>query len=338
VTEIMVNGPQTIYVEREGKLIKTEASFRNDEHLLSIIRRIAEPLGRNVDESTPMFDARLPDGSRVNAVIPPISVTGPTLTLRKFLRQPLTVEKMIEFGTVSEEIVTFLRACVLGRLNIAVAGGTGSGKTTFLRRVIDMIPQGERIVLIQNADEMLLDRKRLVKLESRPANVEGKGEVTIRDLVINSRSMRPDRVVVGEVRSNEALDVIQLMNTGHDGSMFSIHATSPRDVLSRLETLVLMANPSLPILSIRQQMGSAINLIVCLERMRDGSRKVVNVTEVMGMKGDVIVMQDIFAFEQTGFVQGRVSGRQRAAGVVPQFFNRFRELGIDLPIELFAPR
>jgi len=336
VDEIMVNGPKAIYVEREGRLVKTDTSFRNDEHLLSIIRRIVEPTGLRVDEAKPMIDARLSDGTRVNAVIPPIAVTGPALTLRRFSREPITVEQMIEWGVVSEDAITFLRACVLGRINLVVAGSTGSGKTTFLRRVIDMIPQEERIVLIQAIDEMMIERKRLVKLEGRPADIEGKWEITTRDLVINSANMRPDRIVVGEVRGDEALDVLQLMNRGHEGSMFSIHATNPRDVLERLERLVLTANPSLPVLSIRQQMASAIDLIVFLERVSDGSRKVVSVTEVQGLEGNTIVMQDIFLFEQTGFVHGRVIGRLRATGLMPQFFTRLTGQGIDLSAELFA--
>ena len=336
VDEIMVNGPKAIYVEREGRLVKTAASFRNDEHLLSIIRRIVEPTGLHLDEATPMIDARLSDGSRVNAVIPPIAVTGPALTLRRFSREPITVEQMIEWGVVSEDAITFLRACVVGRINLVVAGSTGSGKTTFLRRVIDMIPQEERIVLIQAIDEMMIERKRLVKLEGRPADIEGKWEITTRDLVNNSRNMRPDRIIVGEVQGDEALDVLQLMNRGHEGSMFSIHAANPRDVLERLERFVLTANPSLPVLSIRQQMASAVDLIVFLERVRDGSRKVVGVTEVQGLEGNTIVMQDIFLFEQTGLIHGRVIGRLRATGLIPRFFSRFAERGIDLPVELFA--
>jgi pilus assembly protein CpaF len=339
VFEIMVNGFEHIYLERSGRLVRVPTPFRDNDHVLEVMRAIVEPCGRRIDESSPMVDARLPSGARVNAVIPPIAVTGPALTIRKFGTTLITLEDMIRFGALSQEIVTFLRACVRGRLNIAVTGGTGSGKTAMLAGLMEMIPDGERIVFVQNADEMPgLSRKRLVKLESRPPNLEGKGEITIRDLVINSMNMRPDRIVIGEVRGFEALDVFRALNTGHDGSMFTAHATTPRDVLARLETLVLMANPSLPVLNIRQQMAAAIHLIVCLERLRDGSRKVVNVTEVLGIEGNVIVMQDIFALKELGAVEGEPQYGHTATGTVPKFYSRFRELGIDLPIDLFAPK
>jgi pilus assembly protein CpaF len=338
VLEIMVNGYDSVYVERSGRLEKVPTPFRDDEHVLEVINAIVTPLGRRVDESTPMVDARLSDGSRVNAVIPPISLTGPTLTIRNFLAEKVTIEDIIRFESMSEDMIAFLQACVRGRLNIVVAGGTGSGKTTVLNRIVEMIPDNERIILVQNADEMQISKKRLVKLESRPPNIEGKGEVTIRDLVINSLRMRPDRIIVGEVRWAEAIDVLQAMNTGHDGTMFSIHASSPRDALTRLETMVLMANPSLPLLKIRQQIASAVDLITYQERLHDGSRKMLHVTEVLGLEGDALALQDIFEYRQIGFKEGRVTGHHTATGVVPKFFNRFREWGIELPISLFTPK
>ncbi|MBN1936923.1 MAG: CpaF family protein [Anaerolineae bacterium] len=338
IIEIMVNGPHAVFIEREGQLVKTDVTFKSDEQLLSVIQRMVEPLGCRVDEATPMVDARLADGIRINAIIPPVAVTGPALTIRKFVRTPLTLEKMLEYGVLSEDMAAFLRTCVAGRLNIVLAGGAGSGKTTFLSRVVDMIPEGERIVLIQDADEIQTDRKRVVKLESRPPNIAGKGGITLRDLIANSRNMRPDRVIVGEVRSEEAQEILDMMNTGHDGSILTLHAANARDVLGRLEMMMLLANPSLPVRAIREQIASALSLIVCMERVRDGTRKVMNMTEVLGMEGDVIVLQELFAFRETGLSEGRVQGYHTATGIIPRFFSRFREMSIDLPVELFAPR
>ena len=315
VTEIMVNGPKQVWVERNGKLEKTVIEFDDDDHVMRIIDRIVSPLGRRIDESSPMVDARLPDGSRINAVIPPISLVGPCLTIRKFSRDPLTVDDLIRFGTMTPEIAQFLKACVNARLNIVVSGGTGSGKTTLLNVLSSFIPSDERIVTIENAAELQLRQEHVVTLESRPPNIEGKGEVTIRDLVINALRMRPDRIVVGECRGGEALDMLQAMNTGHDGSMTTVHSNSPRDTLHRLETMVLMAGMDLPVRAIREQIASALDLIIHMARLKDGSRKIVAITEVQGMEGDVIVLQDIFVFEQTGFENGKVLGRIRPTGV-----------------------
>jgi pilus assembly protein CpaF len=337
VLEIMVNGYNNVYLERSGKLVQVPTPFRDDEHVLEIVNAIAASFGLRVDESAPMMDARMFDGSRVNAVIPPISLTGPTLTIRKIRADRPSVDDWIRYGSVSQEMITFLEACIRGRLNVVVAGGVGSGKTTVLHRMVEMIPDEARIILVQNADEMQIAKKRLVKLETRPPNLEGRGEVTVRDLVINSMHMRPDRIIVSEVRADEAIDVLQAMNTGYDGTMFSLRANSPRDALLRLETLVLMANPSLPLLKIRQQMTSAIDLITYQERLQDGSRKIVKVTEVMGLEGDEVVLQDLFEFRQTGLKEGRVTGYHTVTGIIPKFFNRFRELGIELPIDLFTP-
>jgi len=336
ITEIMVNGPKNIYIERKGLLEKVNASFESDEHLMRIIDRIVAPLGRRIDESSPYVDARLPDGSRVNAIIPPLSLIGPVLTIRKFARTPLTVENLIEFGTITPEAIEFLKACVIARLNIVVSGGTGSGKTTFLNILSGFIPNNERIITIENAAELQLRQEHVVTLESRPPNIEGKGEVTIRDLVINSLRMRPDRIVVGECRGGEALDMLQAMNTGHDGSLTTAHSNSPRDTLARLETMCLMAGMDLPLRAIREQVASAIDLIVHQERMKDGSRKVVNITEVQGMEGDVIVMSDIFVFEQTGIEGGRVIGRLRPTGIRPKFIERIEAANIHLPPSIFG--
>jgi len=311
ITEIMVNGPDRIYIERKGKIEKVNAAFESDEHLMRIIDRIVAPLGRRIDESSPYVDARLPDGSRVNAIIPPLSLVGPVLTIRKFARIPLTIENMIDFGTITPEAMEFLKACVIARLNIIVSGGTGSGKTTFLNILSGFIPDDERIITVENAAELQLRQEHVITLESRPPNIEGKGEVSIRDLVINCLRMRPDRIVVGECRGGEALDMLQAMNTGHDGSLTTAHSNSPRDTLARLETMCLMAGMDLPLRAIREQVASAVDLIVHQERMKDGSRKVVNITEVQGMEGDVIVMSDLFAFEQTGIESGKVIGRLR---------------------------
>jgi pilus assembly protein CpaF len=303
---------------------------------MRIIDRIVAPLGRRIDESSPYVDARLPDGSRVNAIIPPLSLIGPVLTIRKFAKTPLTVENMIDFGTITPEAIEFLKACVIARLNIVVSGGTGSGKTTFLNILSGFIPNRERIITIENAAELQLRQEHVVTLESRPPNIEGKGEVSIRDLVINSLRMRPDRIIVGECRGGEALDMLQAMNTGHDGSLTTIHSNSPRDTLARLETMTLMAGMDLPLKAIREQVASAINLIIHQERMKDGSRKVVNIAEVQGMEGDVIVMSDIFVFEQTGIEAGKVIGRLRPTGLRPKFIERIEAANIQLPPNIFG--
>ena len=336
VTEIMVNGPKQVWVERNGKLEKTTIQFDDDDHVMRIIDRIVSPLGRRIDESSPMVDARLPDGSRINAVIPPISLVGPCLTIRKFSRDPLTVDDLIRFGTMTPEIAQFLEACVQARLNIVVSGGTGSGKTTLLNVLSSFIPGDERIVTIENAAELQLRQEHVVTLESCPPNIEGKGEVTIRDLVINALRMRPDRIVVGECRGGEALDMLQAMNTGHDGSMTTVHSNSPRDTLHRLETMVLMAGMDLPVRAIREQIASALVLIVHMARLKDGSRKIVAITEVQGMEGDVIVLQDIFVFEQTGYENGKVLGRIKPTGVRPKFVEKFEVANIYLPPQIFG--
>ncbi len=337
ITEIMVNGPKQIYVERSGKLYKTPVTFEDDEHVMRIIERIVAPLGRRVDEASPYVDARLPDGSRVNIVIPPIALNGPVITIRKFYKTPLTIEDLIRFGSVTPEVVQFLEACVKARLNIIVAGGTGSGKTTLLNILSSFIPDDERIVTIENAAELQLRQEHVVRLESRPPNIEGEGEVSIRDLVINSLRMRPDRIIVGEVRGGEALDMLQAMNTGHEGSMTTLHANSPRDVLARLETMVLMAGMELPTRAIREQIASAVDLIVFQSRMRDGSRKLVAVAEIAGMEGDVISMTDLFVFEHGGYREGKVHGRLRPTGLRPKFMDKIRAAGIYLPPRIFAP-
>ncbi len=336
ITEIMVNGPKMVFVERKGKLERVNVTFESDEHVMRIIERIVAPLGRRIDESSPMVDARLKDGSRVNAVIPPISLVGPVLTIRKFFKHPLTVEDLIRYGSVTPEAMEFLKACVVAALNIVVSGGTGTGKTTFLNILSGFIPHDERIITIENAAELQLRQEHVVTLESRPPNIEGKGEISIRDLVINSLRMRPDRIVVGECRGGEALDMLQAMNTGHDGSMTTLHANNTREALSRLETMVLMAGMELPHRAIREQIASAIDLIVQLERMRDGSRRVVAITEVQGMEGDVVVTSDIFKFEQVGFENGKVIGRLRPTGIRPKFMERIEHVGIHLPPSVFG--
>jgi pilus assembly protein CpaF len=303
---------------------------------MRIIDRIVSPLGRRIDESSPYVDARLPDGSRVNAIIPPLALNGPTLTIRKFSKTPLTIDDLIRFGSVTAEAIEFLKACVIARLNIIVSGGTGSGKTTFLNILSGFIPDDERIITVENAAELQLRQEHVVTLESRPPNIEGKGEVTIRDLVINCLRMRPDRIVVGECRGGEALDMLQAMNTGHDGSLTTAHANSPRDTLSRLETMVLMAGMDLPVRAIREQIASAVDVIIQQQRMQDGSRKIVNVTEVQGMEGDVIVMSDIFAFEQQGMEAGRVIGRLKPTGIRPKFVERIEAANIHLPAGIFG--
>jgi pilus assembly protein CpaF len=336
ITEIMVNGPKQVYIEQNGKIQRVNTIFEDDEHVMRIIDRIVAPLGRRIDEGSPMVDARLPDGSRVNAVIPPISINGPTLTIRLFAKIPLTIDNLIEFGSITREAVEFLRACIVSRLNVVVSGGTGSGKTTLLNILSNFIPDDERIVTIENAAELQLRQEHVVTLESRPQNVEGRGEVTIRDLVINSLRMRPDRIVVGEVRGGEALDMLQAMNTGHDGSLTTAHANSPRDMLARLETMVLMAGMDLPHRAIREQMAAAIDVVVHTERLRDGSRKVVTISEIQGMEGDVITMSEIFRFEQTSIEDGKVIGRLRPTGLRPKFMHKIQSAGIMLPPSIFG--
>ncbi len=336
VSEVMVNGPKQIYVERNGRLELTNVQFQDDNHVLRIIERIVSPLGRRIDESSPYVDARLPNGSRVNAVIPPICLNGPTITIRKFSKDPFTADDLIRFGTVTPEMVTFLKACVQARLNVVVSGGTGSGKTTTLNVLSDFIPPDERILTVENAAELQLRQEHVVIMESRPPNIEGKGEITIRDLVVNALRMRPDRIVVGECRAGEALDMLQAMNTGHDGSMTTLHANTPRDAISRLETMVLMAGADLPVKAIREQIASAVQLIVQQERMKDGSRRIVNITEVQGMEGDVIVMQDVFMFEQTGIENGKIVGRLKPTGIRPKFVERFEVSNIYLPPNIFG--
>jgi pilus assembly protein CpaF len=336
ITEIMVNGPKNIYVERKGKIHRVPVTFESNDHVMRIIDRIVAPLGRRIDESSPYVDARLPDGSRVNAVIPPISLVGPTLTIRKFSKNPITVEQLIQFGTVTPEAIQFLKASVESRINIVISGGTGSGKTTLLNILSSFIPSDERILTIENAAELQLRQEHVVTLESRPANIEGRGEITIRQLVVNALRMRPDRIVVGEIRDEAALDMLQAMNTGHDGSMTTAHSNSPRDTLSRLETMTLMAGMDLPVRAIREQITSAVDLVVHQERLRDGSRKVVYITEVSGMEGDVITTTDIFMFEQTGVENGKVIGRLRPTGLRPKFMEKIEAAGVHLPPSIFG--
>ena len=336
VTEIMVNGAKQVYVEREGRITKTDITFRNDAHVLHTIDKIITPLGRRIDESSPMVDARLPDGSRVNAIIHPLAVKGPTLTIRKFATDPYTQDDLIAFGTMTREITRFIKACVRSRINIIVSGGTGSGKTTVLNVLSAFIPTTERIVTIEDAAELQLKQEHVVTLESRPPNIEGKGRVNIRDLVINSLRMRPDRIVVGEVRGGEALDMLQAMNTGHDGSITTLHANSPRDALARLETMVLMAGVDLPLRAIREQVSSAIDLVVHTTRFSDGTRKVTNVSEVVGMEGDTITLQDIFVFKHTGFSEkGMIIGKHRATGIIPTFLDQLQAFGEKISKDMF---
>ncbi len=336
VSEIMVNGPDKVYLERKGKLILSNETFKDDHHIMRVIEKIVAPLGRRIDESSPMVDARLPNGSRVNIIIPPLALNGPTITIRKFSEKPFTVKDLINFGTVTPEVAMLLKACVEARLNIVVSGGTGSGKTTTLNVISSFIPEDERIVTIEDAAELQLGQEHVIKLETRPPNIEGKGAITIRDLVRNSLRMRPDRIVVGEVRSGEALDMLQAMNTGHDGSLTTGHANSPRDMISRLETMVLMAGMDLPIKAIREQISSAVDLIVQQSRLKDGSRRITYVTEVTGMEGDVITMQDIFLFKQHGRDEkGKILGFISPTGIKPKFVEKLEEAGITLPNDLF---
>jgi pilus assembly protein CpaF len=332
----MVNGPKNIYIERNGKIHRVPMSFESDEHVLRIIDRIVAPLGRRIDEASPYVDARLPDGSRVNAVIPPICLVGPTITIRKFAKQPFTIEQLIKLGSITPESLQFLKSCVEARLNIVISGGTGSGKTTLLNVLSQFIPGDERIITIENAAELQLRQEHVVTLESRPPNIEGRGEITIRQLVINSLRMRPDRIIVGEIRDEAALDMLQAMNTGHDGSMTTAHSNSPRDTLARIETMTLMAGMDLPMRAIREQIASALDIVVHQERMRDGSRRVVNITEVSGMEGDVITMTDVFAFEQTAIEDGKVIGHLRPTGLRPRAINKIEASGIHLPPSIFG--
>jgi pilus assembly protein CpaF len=336
ITEIMVNGPKNVYIERKGRLHRVPVTFESNDHVMRVIDRIVAPLGRRIDESSPYVDARLPDGSRVNAVIPPISLVGPTLTIRKFSRNPITVDQLVQFGSITNEGIQFLKACVEARLNVLISGGTGSGKTTLLNVMSSFIPDDERIITIENAAELQLRQEHVVTLESRPPNIEGRGEITIRDLVINSLRMRPERIIVGECRGGETLDMLQAMNTGHDGSMTTAHANTPRDALSRIETMCLMAGMDLPVRAIREQTASAIDVICQQERMRDGTRKVTNITEVSGMEGDIITMTDLFVFEQTGVEGGKVMGRLRPTGLRPKFIDKIEAAGISLPPSIFG--
>ena len=338
VTEIMVNGPRQIYVERRGKLQLTDLEFLDDSSVMAIIERIVSPIGRRIDESQPYVDARLADGSRVNAIIPPLSLTGPTLTIRKFAKRTLTVDDFIRFGTWTRNAAEFMKACVIMRKNIIVAGGTGSGKTTLLNLLSGFIPHDERIVTVEDAAELKLIQPHVVRLEARPPNIEGRGAVTIRDLVKNCLRMRPDRIIVGECRGGEALDMLQAMNTGHDGSLTTVHANSPRDVISRLETMVLMSGMELPSRAIREQIASAVDIIIHESRLSDGSRKVVAISEVTGLEGQNVVMQDIFTFHQSGVDEhGRVHGVFRPTGAVPTFFEHLKSRGLRLDPAMFDP-
>ena len=338
ITEIMVNGPHMVYVERRGKLELTGQTFMDDASVLAIIERIVSPIGRRIDESQPYVDARLADGSRVNAIIPPLSLTGPCITIRKFSKRALTTEDFIRFGTWTAEMAEFLRICVKMRKNIIVAGGTGSGKTTLLNVLSSFIPDNERVVTIEDAAELRLTQPHLVRLEARPPNIEGRGAITIRDLVRNALRMRPDRIIVGECRSGEALDMLQAMNTGHDGSLTTVHANSPRDVISRLETMVLMSGLDLPSRAIREQISSAVDLIVHESRMSDGSRRITHITEVLGLEGTQTIMQDIFEFKQTGVdADGKIIGFLAPTGSVPTFFEQIKSRGLSLDPVIFQP-
>ncbi|MDV2580750.1 CpaF family protein [Alkalibacillus haloalkaliphilus] len=336
VTEVMVNGPSEIYVERNGKITRTNHTFKDNRHVANVIERIVNPLGRRIDESNPMVDARLSDGSRVNAIIPPLALNGPTITIRKFSKEPFKVDDLLRFGTFNQEMADFLKACVQSYLNVFVSGGTGSGKTTTLNVLSSFIQNTDRIITIEDAAELKLHQDHIISLESRPPNIEGQGEITIRDLVRNSLRMRPDRIVVGEVRSAEALDMLQAMNTGHDGSLGTGHANSPRDMLARLETMVLMAGMDLPIKAIREQIAGAIDLIIHQSRMKDGTRKITHISEVLGMEENTIVMQDIFVFKQTGVSpSGKIEGHFQPTGIRPQIIDQLEQNGIDLPPSLF---
>ncbi len=337
VTEIMVNGANQVYIEKGGKLLLTDAKFKNDSHVMHVIKKIVAPIGRRIDESSPMVDARLPNGSRVNAIIPPLAIDGPSVTIRKFSEDPFKVEDLVGFNTLNSKMAELIRYCVEGRLNIVISGGTGSGKTTTLNVLSSFIPHDERIITIEDAAELQLSQEHVLRLETRPGNLEGKGEITIRDLVKNSLRMRPDRIIVGEVRSGEALDMLQAMNTGHDGSLTTGHANSPRDMLARLETMVLMSGLNLPMKAIRDQIASAMDLVIQQSRLMDGSRKITHITEVQGMEGDVITLQDIFVFQQRGLnSRGKVKGEFVYTGVVPRFVQKLKDKGVSIPQDLFA--
>jgi pilus assembly protein CpaF len=339
VTEVMANGPYDVYYERSGRILKSDVRFVDEVHLRRIIDKIVGQIGRRVDEATPMVDARLPDGSRVNAIIAPLAIGGPYLTIRKFAVDPFQEADLISFGTLTQRVADFLRACVRGRLNILISGGTGSGKTTTLNVVSAYIPDDERIITVEDAAELQLHQDHVLTLESRPANIEGTGNVTIRDLVKNTLRMRPDRIVVGEVRDAAALDMLQAMNTGHDGSLTTVHSNSPRDTLSRIETMVLMAGFDLPVRAIREQVSSAVDLIVHVSRLKDGTRRVTHVTEVEGMEGEIITLQDLFLFDYGMGVddEGRYNGRLKATGIRPTFSEELENQGIRLPADLFDP-
>ncbi|SES16685.1 pilus assembly protein CpaF [Gracilibacillus ureilyticus] len=339
VSEVMVNGPFQVYAERNGKLQLTDITFRDNDHVMTVLEKIVAPLGRRIDESSPMVDARLQDGSRVNAIIPPLALKGPTITIRKFSKDPFTVRDLIQFGTMTEEMAEFLKACVEAKLNMFVSGGTGSGKTTTLNVLSSFISNEDRIVTIEDAAELQLGQEHVVSLETRPPNIEGKGAISIRDLVRNSLRMRPERIVIGEVRGGEALDMLQAMNTGHDGSLATGHANSPRDMIARLETMVLMAGMELPVKAIREQIAGALDVIVQQSRLKDGSRRITNITEVQGMEGDVIVLQDIFTFKQFGVAEnGRIIGKLLPTGIRPKFYEKMESEGIYLPASIFAEK
>ena len=336
ITEIMVNGPGEIWIERQGRLYETTVRFNDDSHLRRIINKIVAQIGRRIDEASPMVDARLPDGSRVNAIIPPLSLSGPLITIRKFSKKRLTLDDMVNLGTMSPGSVEFLRMCVSAELNIMVSGGTGSGKTTLLNALSSAIPDRDRIVTIEDAAELQLHQRHVLRLESRPPNIEGEGAIPIRELVRNSLRMRPDRIIVGEIRGAEALDMLQAMNTGHEGSLSTVHSNSPRDALSRIETMVLMAGYDLPVRAIRQQVASALDMVVHLARLQDGSRRVTSVTEVQGMESDVITMQELFEFKIDSFdADGTISGGLRSTGLRPVFVKKFERHGLELPASLF---
>jgi pilus assembly protein CpaF len=339
ISDIMVNGAGKVYIEKQGKIHRTEVTFKDDDHLMTIIERIVSKVGRRVDESTPLVDARLPDGSRVNVIIPPLALDGPALSIRRFGIDPLKMENLVANRSLTEEMAKVFDAMVRARLNILVSGGTGAGKTTLLNILSSSVPDDERIVTIEDSAELILQQEHVVRLETRPANIEGKGTVSQRDLVRNALRMRPDRIILGEVRGGEALDMLQAMNTGHDGSISTVHANSPRDALARIETMVLMAGFELPPKAIREQVSSALNVIIQVARLSDGTRKIVKVTEITGMEGDVVVMQDIFVFEKQGLdPEGKVIGQYRATGVRPKFLDTIHTAGIHLGSEMFAYR
>ena len=337
VMEIMIDGAARVYVERKGKFEDVPSPFRDDDHVLEVIEAIAEAYGRVANESAPLLDLRLFDGSRVNVVLPPISLGGPIVTIRKFPDTQPTVEDLLGWGSWTEPMVQFLQACVQSRMNIVVAGGTGSGKTTILHLLANMIPNGERIILIQRADEIKIKKDRVIRLESRPPNIEGKGEVSIQDLVVNATRMRPDRIIISELQGGEALDMLQAMSSGHDGSMTSLHASGVRDALARLEAMTSMAEVPIPLLAIRQTIAAAVEIIVYQERLQDGSRKLLKIAEVVGMQGDAIVLNDIFEFRQTGVKDGKISGHSTATGQIPRCLERIRAAGIELPLDMFTP-